>query len=319
MKRCVWIAWEDQIRNVSMSSGLGAKLFVLLSSRGRLMRYMSCSCRTVAILWRERPSVVFAPNPSIVLTYLLLAMKYAFQYKFVIDAHFAGVVAPRGHRLFQGALDFANRRADLVIVTNDAHKRCVEALGGTSIACEDPLPEIGRYIEFYDDAVDRKTAFFICSFDVDEPYLEAFEAARLLRGDGYSFLVSGKYQKAGIDPAVWPEVMFMGFVPTRDFYEKLASSDVVIDLTNQDNCLLCGAYEAMALEKPLVTSNQPALRDYFAAGTVFVEHSAEEIAAGVRSAYEKRGALRAEIKRWKELANQEISRKLESVSQQLEL
>lgn len=301
-----------------MSARLGADLHALLDKRGRIMRYLSCSGRTVAILRRARPAVVFAPNPSIVLTYLLIALKYVFRYTFVTDAHFAGVIAPGGSWLFQGALNIANRLADLVIVTNDDHKQRIEAAGGTAVICEDPLPDIERYLNPDVAAQDTKSVFFICSYDVDEPYAATFQAARILASDGYSFCATGNFRKAGIDPADWPEVDFLGYVPTDEFYTRLAASQVVIDLTTQDNCLLCGAYEAMTLEIPLVTSDMPALRNYFKAGTIFVEHSAERIADGVREAYAQRNKFKPQIKTWKEWACTDNSGKIRGIRDRIE-
>jgi glycosyltransferase involved in cell wall biosynthesis len=310
VKKAIWIAWETQIRNVSMSGRLGVELYVLLDKRGRFMRYLSCSRRTVAILWRERPTVVFAQDPSIVLTLLLVAMKRIFKFAFVTDAHFAGVVAPGGGRIFQAALDFANRAADLVIVTNEDHRHQVEAIGGSAMVCEDPLPDVERYLDRGISGDGRKRVFFICSYDVDEPYEATLLAARLLKTEGYDFAVSGNYRKAGIDPGNWPEVEFIGYVSAEEFYTRLATSQVVIDLTNQDNCLLCGAYEAMTLEVPLVTSNTPALRNFFKAGTVFVKHSAEAIAEGVRLAIARRNELRPQIREWKEMARRDNDLKI---------
>ena len=42
-----------------------------------------------------------------------------------------------------------------------------------------------------------------------------------------------------------------------------------MDLTTRENCLVCGAYEAMAAKKPVVLSDTTALREYFHKGAVF--------------------------------------------------
>jgi len=317
VRTAIWITWENQIRNRSLSARLGAELHVISSERRRLARYAACIFRSAMLIWRRRPSVVFAPNPSIVLTYVLMVLKYVFRYTFVTDAHYAGVVAPNGNRWFQKALDFCNRRADVVIVTNKEHSKRVEAAGGRTVVCEDPLPDIGGYGESASEQ--PKKVFFICSFDVDEPYLEAFQAAKILQEDGYDFCVSGNYTKAGIDPAKWPEVRFLGYLPEVNFYVHLAASQIVVDLTMQENCLVCGAYEAMMLERPLVTSRTSALQGYFTAGTVFVDHNPESIAAGVKSAYEGRKELKREIKMWKRQIVADNAKRIEMIRQALKL
>jgi glycosyltransferase involved in cell wall biosynthesis len=307
----VWITWEDQVRNKSLSARLGAELHVVLSRRRRLPRYVACSWRSLLIVWRHRPSVVIAQNPSIVLTCLMVLLKPLFKYALAIDAHYVGVVAPGGSRLLQRALDFCNARADLVIVTNEAHKRLVDALGGHALVCEDPLPEIGQYASATEES--SKDVLFICSFDLDEPYADVFRAAGLLQPDGYVFWVSGNYRRVGIDPADWPHVRFMGYVPEDEFYGRLARSQVVVDLTTYDNCLVCGAYEAMALEKPLVTSKTRALQGYFDGVAVFVDHSPMAIAEGVRRAYETMGELRRRMRDWRERVSADNTRKIEAI------
>ena len=145
MPEAIWITWENQIRNKSLSGRLGVELHVFSSKRMRFVRYAVCVSSTVILIWTHRPSVVFAQNPSIVLTYLVMLLKYVFRYTFVTDAHYAGIMAPDGNRLFQKVLDFCNRLADLIIVTNEEHGNHVEAIGGRALVCEDPLPDIVKY------------------------------------------------------------------------------------------------------------------------------------------------------------------------------
>jgi glycosyltransferase involved in cell wall biosynthesis len=283
----------------------------------RLTRYAICSYHSLRVIWTRRPTVVFAPNPSIVLAYLLLVLRGFFKYTFVIDAHYVGVVAAGGSALLQKALNYCNRRADLVIVTNEEHRKHVEALGGRSLVCEDPLPCIGKYAAAASE--ESRDVFFVCSFAVDEPYEDVFRAASILQQEGYVFWVSGDFRKAAIDPSEFPHVCFIGYVPEPQFYSRMASSQVVVDLTVHENCLVCGAYEAMMLEKPLVTSRTLALQRYFTGGTVFVDHRPPDIARGVRLAYEARSELRQRIKVWKTLAAIGNSRKIEAIRAYLNL
>lgn len=299
------------MRNRSLSARLGAELHIVTSRRRRLPRYVACSWRSLQIVWKHRPSVVIAQNPSIVLACLMLSLKPIFRYALAIDAHYVGVVAPGGSPLLQKVLDFCNRRANLVIVTNEAHKGLVEALGGRALVCEDPLPRITRYAGA--TAGSSKDVLFICSFDLDEPYAEVFRAAGLLQREGFVFSVSGNFKRVGIDPADWPHVRFMGYVPADDFYGRLARSQVVVDLTTYDHCLVCGAYEAMALEKPLVTSKTQTLQAYFGGVAVFVDHSPMAIAEGVRRAYETRDDLRRRIREWRERVSIDNAGKVEAI------
>lgn len=317
MPTAIWITWENQIRNQSLSARLGVELYVISSKRTRLVRYVVCTFQSILLILRRRPSVVFAQNPSIILTLLMILLKYPFRYIFITDAHYAGIIAPNKNWLFQKTLDLCNRCADFVIVTNEIHSKYVEALGGRAIVCEDPLPDIEKYANL--NSEQPKKVFFICSFDIDEPYTAVFEAAEILKKEGYIFWVSGNFNKVNIIPSKWPYVRFLGYIHESEFYTHIAESQIVIDLTTQDNCLVCGAYEAMALEKPLVTSKTLALQRYFTAGTIFVDHNPESIAKGIRSAYEQKSQLKHQINQWKKQAIFDNEQKLESLRALLNL
>jgi glycosyltransferase involved in cell wall biosynthesis len=69
-------------------------------------------------------------------------------------------------------------------------------------------------------------------------------------------------------------------------------------LTTWQDCLVCGAYEAMAAGKPCVLSRTTALTELFTRGTVFSSHDPHDIARAVVSAYERRSVLASEIAAW---------------------
>jgi hypothetical protein len=48
-------------------------------------------------------------------------------------------------------------------------------------------------------------------------------------------------------------------------------------LTKRNKTMLAGAYEALALQKPLITSDWPPLKRYFYKGTVHIDNSPKEI------------------------------------------
>jgi glycosyltransferase involved in cell wall biosynthesis len=296
MVKSVWITWENQVRNRSMAKMLGAKLHVFAYGGKSVKRYLICIYKTISALISEKPKIVYAQNPSIVLNYVLIFARFIFRYTLVSDAHFGGVIACNGSKLFQKALDLCNYFVDLVIVTNKDHVNYIEALGGKAVICEDPLPDLEQYRT--DDENDMHI-LYICSFDVDEPYEEAFKAADLLKEEGFVMDVSGNYLKVNIAPGNYSSVNFLGYLPENAYYNKLFLSSVILDLTEYENCLVCGAYEAMSAEKPLVTSDTLSLKSYFTHGTIFTGHDAKSIADAIKSAYENRINLKDQIRVWK--------------------
>ncbi|TKB23948.1 glycosyltransferase family 4 protein [Desulfopila sp. IMCC35006] len=317
MNRAIWLTWENQVRNKSMASMLGVRLFTFAYGGNRIKRYLFCIVKSFLTLLRERPSIVFAQNPSIVLNYFLIFARPFFGYKFVSDAHYAGIIAFNENRFLQKALDISNRSADLVIVTNTEHARKIRDIGGRSAICEDPLPDIAKF--YTEENKTDKTVFYICSYDIDEPFAVAFHAFKLLLKDDFKFLVTGNYKKAGIHADDYPHINFLGFLPEADFYGKLFESNVVLDLTENENCLLCGAYEAMMAEKPLVTSDTSCLRNYFHMGTVFTKHDERSIADAIRYAYQERISLNKDIRVWKDDIQDKQKDRLSNILKELNL
>ena len=312
VRKAIWIAWENQVRNRSMARLLSSNLYVLNRSGNRPNRYAYCVFWSLMAILRERPDVVFVQNPSLILNYLMLALRPIFRFRWVSDAHFAGVVANNGSSLMQALIDCCNRRADLVIVTNENHADHVKSLGGRPYVCEDPLPELPEDVLDLDEDMDR-SIFLICSFEVDEPYLQVFSAAGILQEEGCKLYVSGNYRNVSIKPDDYPHVTFLGYVPYDRYVSYLTQSSVVVDLTTCEDLLLCGAYEAMAAGRPLVTSNTEALRTYFSHGVIYTNEEPANIAAAIRMAYEDRVRLCAEISAWKAMAVPENARKISTL------
>jgi glycosyltransferase involved in cell wall biosynthesis len=296
VKNAIWITWEHQIRNRSMAKNLGIPLFEIIYKGNRLKRYVLCLQETFNIFIKNKPRTIIAQNPSIVLTCFMFLLRAFFHFKFISDAHYFGVIAFNNNWIFQRLLDFCNKSADVVIVTNNDQAEYIKNLGGNPFICEDPLPDLDKYVSSEEE---DKSIFLICSFEIDEPYEEAFLAAEELSKDGYVMRVSGNYKRVDIDTERYPHVCFLGFVPEADFYMYLYQACLVLDLTENEDCLVCGAYEAMAANKPMVLSDTRALRGYFKGGAIFTENKSEGIAKNIKIAYNDRKRLKEEIAVWK--------------------
>lgn len=293
----LWVDWDRHLRSRTLARRLDVTLLEVRIGGNRIWRYVKSIRRTMSALRRARPSIVIATNPSIVLGLLLLGVRRWFGFALVSDAHFVGLRSLRAQPLMQRVLDFYNSRADLVIVTNERQAQYLASIGGRAYLCPDPLPDLDDQIGA-SVAVPEKSVFLICSFERDEPYEAAFEAFSQLQQAGYTLFVSGNYRRANLDPACFPWVRFLGYVSEPDYYSYLVSCAVTMDLTVLEDCLLCGAYEALAAKRPLVISNTQALRDYFGAAAVLTDNTPEAIAESVQRAYAQRSALAQEAKKW---------------------
>jgi len=305
----MWLTWESQVRNESMAQGLGIELVEFRLPRNALARYSVGVVKTVALLLARRPDVIFAPNPSLILTLLLIGVRPLFRYRFVSDAHYGGVQSGHNRTIKQRILNRIHGLADFVIVTNTNHEELIESNGGKPLVCQDPFPqsELIDKVRSEPVSVRSKSVAFICSFDSDEPYENVFKAfERLVLDDGYSLLVTGNYMRVGIDPADYSYVDFLGYVDRIDYYRVLRDSELIIDLTTNDNCLVCGAYEGAVFGTPLILSDTEATREYFSDGVVYSGPEQLEIAAAVKDAFSKLGDLQGSIVEWQNIAASRI-------------
>jgi glycosyltransferase involved in cell wall biosynthesis len=173
----------------------------------------------------------------------------------------------------------------------------VESNGGKAFVLQDRLPQV--HYQTVRSLDGRVNIVFICTYSVDEPYKEVFKAARMISEDVMIYVTGGYEGK--VDPSCIPaNVKLLGFVPDDKFWALLSSSDLVMDLTLREGCLVCGAYEGVALLKPLILSDTKALRSYFNEGCIYVAPDAESIAQGIRGAIRDIEGLRCGIQRLKE-------------------
>ena len=279
--KAIWITWENQRRNRSMSTQAQAELHELsYPGRNRLLRYLNLGMETLKIIAREKPAVVFYQNPSIALASIVTVYrKFAGQpFQLVGDFHNAGVFPPVG----QGLAKWIARNSDLVIVTNAQLQNVLDHWGAKSIAIPDPIPELDEHISETQAPSPRRKILFICSWAEDEPIAEVFRAAHHLlhSGQALEIHITGrpKLQRFIPDGVVPENIKLMGYLSDEDFERELHEADAILDLTTRDNCMVCGAYEGVAAEKPLILSGNQATRDYFNKGVLFTDNSAIDIA-----------------------------------------
>ena len=292
----IWITWERHRRTLELSSVFeDIQLFELESSAPRLIRYISLLTRTILILIKEKPKLVITQSPSNVLALFMVTMGRFFTDKIVIDAHNGGVRP--FHAKFHFILPifaFIHKKADLVIVTNKALAEVIADNKGKSFILEDKLPQF--------QSIKRKqlsggfNLVSICTFEADEPFQEIIQAASLI-DQNIKIYITGNYSKIGSDSidSASSNVIFTGYLPEAEYISLLSSCDAIIDLTNEPDCLVCGAYEAVSLEKPLLLTKTTALKNYFYTGVVFTENTSDKIADAISTVILKKDALNKQI------------------------
>ena len=244
--------------------------------------------------------MVMVQNPSIVLSIFMVTIGKIGKFAVVIDAHNEGIMPFYSKFNWLAPLyGIIQRWADLTIVTNESLAMMVRKNGGRPFVLPDKIPEFGKISHV--NLKGKSNAVFICTFAKDEPWKEVIQAANLV-DPSVCIYITGKYQRApkkviGKSPQ---NVVFTGFLPDQEYLNLLYSCDIVIDLTLMDNCLVCGAYESIALGKPVILSDAKELRAYFKRGAVYCGNNAKEISEAIIYALENLDKLKDEMKDFKE-------------------
>ena len=282
-KKCIFLSWEQHRRTREISEFFGISLFEIVSDRNAIIRYYQSIKESVQVIRAHRPKVLLVQNPSIILSVLAVWLKRLSGYRLVVDAHNEAInpfilrkslIDKLG--ILSIILKYIQRKADLTIITNKGTEAAIKQNGGVPFILPDKIP----CMDISASTKTKKNSItFICSYAVDEPVAEVIKAAGKMP-DSVTIYITGNYKKWVlldiIEPP--PNVVFTGFLSDAEYESRLQLSDVIMDFTTEENCLVCGAYEAVAMQKPLITSNTKALKKYFYKGTYHINHTPDEIA-----------------------------------------
>jgi glycosyltransferase involved in cell wall biosynthesis len=313
----VWISWQYHRRTVELCQYFDIKLIVICASRWKAWRYIQSSIATVRYIYRHRPKVLIVQNPSVVLTLLACVLKKAFGYRLIVDTHNCGII-PENAMLKNLSViyRYIHLRSDITVVSNAALSKFVLNDKGHPYVMPDKIPDIVCERRKHDD---RFIIVYICTFGKDEPYAEFLAAARYF-SNGIEFYVTGDINKCRgrVATECRRNVTFTGFLPDDEYWKLLRSADLIIDLTYRENCLLCGAYEAVAAEVPLVLSDTRALRKFFDGGVIFSKNTTGELVESIAMAIENNKEMSRDIVQLKVKITKQWVREAQIFSAQLE-
>jgi glycosyltransferase involved in cell wall biosynthesis len=312
----VWIAWETQRRSLNLSRRVGAELVILDLDRLGRWRYLVSIVKTVKVLFAYRGKTVFVQNPSMILATLACLLKPVFRYVLVVDRHTAYMDARSGgppkQRLMRALSIFTLRHASLTIVTNSQLVRKVKLCGGRGAILPDPSPEL--------EVAPRRNhsgpfeILLVSSWAPDEPIAAVAEAGRLL-GPGFRIWASGnpKTRFANVLAGKPENFNPTGFLPDSEYFDLMRRVDCVAALTTRGATLVCGAYEAISLGKPVVLGNSKVLRDYFSSGAVYSDCTAPDLAQKISRIAREYDVFHREILVFREKSRADWEKSLQQV------
>lgn len=296
------VAWAPYSRmSDTFARELGGKLYCIHYLRFQSpphapVKYLLQTLRTLWVLFKERPTAVHVQNPPFICGLVVYLYCALFSARFALHYHSAAF-----GRAWAWALPvqkFLARRAVTNIVTNEHWAELVRSWGAHALVMFDPFLDLPQGTPYQ-----MKKGFnvaFVSTFAPDEPLIEVLEAAKQLAAQwpDVHLYITGDLKKkpAGFAAQAPANVTFTGFLDPGDEYPGLLrAADAVMVLTTRNHTLQLGGCEAVAVGKPLITSNWPYLREVFGCGAVYVANSAAGIYAGIVEMRSKHAALAEEV------------------------
>jgi len=268
-----------------------------------LFKYIMQAITTLIILIRDMPDVVFVMSPPLFACFPVYFYSVLFQKKYVIDAHTGAMTDPMWEKVMF-LQKFFCRHAVFTILTNMQLAKILIQWNADYLIIPDVPIKITN--PFLPHLKGKKNITLVNTFAKDEPVSEFLKAAANFPDT--NFFVTGKINrqaKAYLNEA-GNNVTFTGFLPYSDYYGLLLQSDIIIVLTTRDNTMQRGAYEAIYLGKPVITSEWQILKDNFEEGAIFVDNTEDGITSGIKQALKRLSILekeaenlkRKKLKRW---------------------
>jgi hypothetical protein len=312
--RIVFLVWDRQsIRASGISKHIGASLHFLSTSR---ISHPVLYIKTLQILRKESPRIIICQSPPVTCAFIAMVYKYLFarmsKPKILIDVHTGAISKPWSKNVSRLIMKQATVN---IVINKEQQNHLIQNYHIRPVVLEDPIPDFTDILlsaKNHEGYKMKQKAIFnvavISSFAFDEPLQAVFDAASELL-DVY-FYITGDKKNADKKLLIKKSdnVIITGFLDYNTYVDLLQTVDVIMDLTTDNKSMVGGAFEAVALEQPLITSNWIPLRRYFNKGTIYINNSSDDIRKAIMFAMTKKEELAKEMhqlkiermKEWKE-------------------
>jgi len=276
-KRAVWITWHYAARSRNMSKVLDIPILEYFNNKNILIRHSFSTLWTIYTLLKERPKVVFIQMSFMLLNIVAFYKILTFGKTIIVaDCHTKAL-----RRKAKGSFSFifwkikkaTFKLVDISIVSNVGMEKDIKELHDNYLMIPDKIPEI----ESFKNSNDEKYFVYVSSFAVDEPFEEIFEVAKQLPSDIKLYWTGRIPQNISIPKDKPSNLIFTDYISFEEYYKLISNASSILALTTEDDCLQSGAYEALAVQTPMVLTDSLALRAYFGNSALYSNHTPNEI------------------------------------------
>jgi len=304
--KVIWITWHYAARSRNMAQVLGIPIFEYFNTKNVLIRHTFSSVWTIWVLLRQRPKVIFLQLSFMLLNIVVLYKFLSFgKVTIIADCHTKALRRKaRGifNYIFWPIKKFTFRFVNISIVSNIGMEKDIKQLHSHYFIIPDKIP----VLKINKVESNEKYFVYISSFAVDEPFEEIFDVVKLLPKE-YKFYWTGKISQNKKFPQEIPNnLIFTDYISFEKYYELIANAEAILALTTEDDCLQSGAYEALAVETPMVISDTEALRNYFSNAAIYTKHDPHQIKEKLLEAANRKDELVENIRKIKKIRDEEF-------------
>ena len=317
----LFIVWSPYSgRSEELARKLNAKIFFIHYFKFKrpiysIPKYIFQLFATLKILIREKPKLIFVESPPIVAVLSVYLYSKVFAAKYFIDAH-SGLFVSWKWKWLIPLQKQLSRKALVTIVTNTYMADIVNSWGAKYYVLPVTLPKFTKLNSVLSHEK-QKTIIVINTFSDDEPLGVILEAAQQIQE--IKFFITGDITKC----PKWAvhnksnNVIFTNFLPKDKYIEAILNSDAVMVLTTRQNTMQMGAYEAVALERPILISNSELLVSTFNKGCVYVENNYSSIRTGIKEMFNNYDTYFQQITQLKLELNQDFDKRIDFINDML--
>ena len=281
--KMVFIVWAPYSRrSKTLANEFGAKIYFIHWKFRRkiywIFKYLIQFIKTILILKKEKPEIIFAQNPPLFCPLTALIYSKIFGSRLVVDNH---TLAFYG---YWKRVSFLNnwilKNADLVTLANEDLKKITNSYDVNSFVIESKIPNFGKMKK-----IKLKGKFNITvinTFSDDEPVDEIFKAIEKVPEINFNITGDLKYAKSHYIKNKPKNVRYTGFISGKKYIDLLKKSNAIMILTTENHTMLSGAFEGVGVEKPLLISNWSVLKNYFNAGVIYTNNKSENIVKAIK-------------------------------------
>jgi len=227
----------------------------------------------------ETEAVMIEHDGNIVLTFLLCC--HFFRKDIFLDCHNCSVEYQRGGMLIYAAnfllLFFCGPILGArLVLHNDLIRRKFPLKAAVMYT---PYPDLSAYIgkEKVNDVI------FSCSLNRDEPVARIIDACLKLGQQGYSCRISGNTEKLDASLRSKGEKYFTNYLSKHGYLSLLASSRLMVSLTDRKDTVLFSPREGISLGLKVLANNSQANLDFYGDKIITVS-TEDDLAEVIRDA-----------------------------------